>query len=136
MFEKGEISEPGLRLLVITRDDAFSSRLDRIASACVWSISRLNSADDATALLAQRTASLIIYDSGLPGDWRPVLQRLAAPPGQRCILLASPVVDEYLRREVVDNRGYDVLAKFAAPENVIRDLRFAWFWMVRSRQRE
>jgi hypothetical protein len=128
---RDSLPERNLRFLVITEDDAFYSRLQRIASVCGWRIERAASVRDAVGFLRFETIPLIVCESGFP-DWRAALEMLTRLPSHHCILLASPVVDEYLRREVVQYRGYDVLAKFASPEEIMRELRFAWFWTIRS----
>ncbi len=65
-------------------------------------------------------------------DWRGALVRLSETGNGACILLASRVASDYLWQEVIRNQGYDVLAKSAGPEELMRNLRFAWFWRTRA----
>jgi DNA-binding NarL/FixJ family response regulator len=76
---------------------------------------------------------LVILDWDENGrDWRDGLSRLSSVHQQICVLLASRVVDDNLREEVLRFHGYDVLAKSADGEQIIRTVQFAWFWITRS----
>jgi hypothetical protein len=120
-----------LRFVVITPDDEFYSRLQQIAASCEWHIERTRSIVEAETLVRPEATPMVVYerDPEHP-DWRGALRRLSEFPAQPCILLASPVADDYLWQEVIRNHGYDILPKSAPPEKIIHCLKFAWFWAV------
>ena len=65
-------------------------------------------------------ATVAIYDSPAGAeDWRPAMDRLSALPDHRCLLLASPVNDEYLCAELVRHGGFDVLPRSASRDQII-----------------
>jgi hypothetical protein len=47
-------------------------------------------------------------------------------------LLASRLVDDNLRQEVIRFGGYDVVARSAVRDQIVRTIQFAWFWTTRS----
>jgi DNA-binding NarL/FixJ family response regulator len=78
-------------------------------------------------ICGSRPIQIVIYDRNLPGiDWRDALNRLNAAAAHVRILLAAPWIDEDLWRMVLRRRGYDVLVRSASPEQLKRELRFAW----------
>jgi hypothetical protein len=71
----------------------------------------------------------VICDREISGeDWRDALVRIAGLPQAVCVLLASSVVDEYLWHQVIENHGYDVVAKPFQSEALRRAVTFAWSW--------
>lgn len=120
-----------LSLVVITADDEFYARLRRIADDCHWKIDRIATFEAAEVLVAKKPTPLVVYegDSG-SGNWRFALRRLHELPSHPCVLLASPVADDNLLREVMRNNGYDILPKTAPSEKLVRSINFAWFWAL------
>ena len=55
------------------------------------------------------------------------MDRLSALPDHPCLLLASPVDDEYLCAEVVRHGGFDVMPRSASQDRIIGNVRFASF---------
>jgi hypothetical protein len=127
----GEDSD--LHLVVLSVDSEFYARLEQIATDCKWQITRAASLEEAEALLVAEPLPLIICEHDPDGDWRTALRRLNISPVKPCTLLASRVADDYLWQEVVRNHGYDILHKVAANDQLMRSLKFAWFWSRRSR---
>ena len=85
----------------------------------------MDSVEQALAAIHSTPASILILDRDLAGpDWRPTLRRLASQAP--CVILASHVVDDYLLEEVIQNGGYDVVAKPFREREVTHIIEFAW----------
>jgi hypothetical protein len=126
-----------VRVVVITVDDEFYLRLERIAGAYNWRIGRALSIDAARALISVKPAPIVIYDSDSnEGDWRGALRRMNDLSAHPCVLLASRVADDYLVQEIVRNHGYDLVPKSAPNEKLIHCINFAWFWARAKAARE
>lgn len=118
-----------VKLVAITQSPDTGDALRRIAGSYAWRISIADSSGAAIALLKGQPTPLVICDRDLSGeDWRDVLAKIAALPQAVCVLLASPVVDEYLWNQVIQHHGYDVVAKPFQREDLRRAVTFAWSW--------
>ena len=126
----GRASAPeGLRLLALTRDPEEWNLLREIAAAEGWTIFWAHSSERARELIGRYSIAIAVCDRDLPDeDWRQVVPKLADLLPPVCVLLASNVADEYLWREVVQRRGFEVLTKPFDRERVVRTVRFAWRW--------
>jgi DNA-binding response OmpR family regulator len=140
--DSGEVQEEPqkeIRLLAITADIENEIELRRIAADPGWQIVSARSSEEAVAALESQEYALVICDRDLPGeDWREVLSRLTSLAQRTCILLASPVADEYLWNEVIQHRGYDVVTKPYRYDELRRAITFAGSWAGRpeSHRRE
>jgi CheY-like chemotaxis protein len=81
--------------------------------------------------LASSDFDLILCNRNQPGyPWREVMDRLAATSPRSCILLVSPINDDYLWWDVLHHRGFDVLIRPLREEIVLRAvdtaLRCVW----------
>jgi hypothetical protein len=127
--------DSGAALLVITRDSELYAGITEVVSEWRWTISRqqeilvgLNSGPSIASPF-----SIVIYDGdSTNGSWKEAFSTLKATDGDPCILLASRVFDPYLWNEVIRCGGFDVIAKSAGREQLMRTLRFAWFWKKKS----
>lgn len=125
------IDDRGVALLVITRDPQLYARMWDIASKWNWTISQTTEVSPSAAANCFDSASIriVIYDGdSLDDEWMDVLRKINQWEGHPCVLLASRVSDQYLWDEVVRCGGYDVIAKSAEESQLMRTLRFAWFW--------
>lgn len=121
-------AEP-VRLIAITDENADSNSLRQIASDFRWRISVAATSDVAIRMLHEQATPLVICDYDLTGEhWRDVLAKIAALPQAVCVLVASGVVDDYLRRQVIRYHGYDLVSKPFQPEELRRAVTFAWTW--------
>ena len=117
------------RILGVTESAEDAAELTAIAAESGWSVSVVSSSAAAIELLQRRPTPLVICDRDLPGeDWRRAVSALAAQPAVRCVLLASPVLDEYLLDEVIKHHGYDIVAKPFDAEQLRRAVTFASSW--------
>ena len=120
---------PDLFIVAMTADDDFYGTLTEIALSCGWILKRAGSVADVEAMMKAHPVSLVVYEpESQDARWSQVFERISSAQGRPCLLLASRAADQYLRQEVIRHRGYDVLPKFAPREQMIRSLRFAWFW--------
>jgi DNA-binding NtrC family response regulator len=118
-----------VRLMVITQNPDDAETLRQIASSCGWRISIVDSSSAAIAMLNDHPTPLVICDRDISGEvWSDVLAKIAALPQAVCVLLASRVVDDYLWHQVIQNHGYDVVAKPFQREELRRAVTFAWSW--------
>jgi DNA-binding NtrC family response regulator len=106
-----------------------------VCSRRQWNVLFADTCDQARAALDQLKAVVILCDRDLPGgEWREVVQVLASFPHRACVILTSRVVDDYLRNEVAQRGGYDVLLKPLREEDVVRAVRLAWsYWSTTRR---
>jgi RND family efflux transporter MFP subunit len=120
-----------VRVLVITRDDRFSTSVHDAAAACGWEIQHTGTVEHGLDVLREFPASVAIFDWPAPEeDWRPAMDRLSALPDHPCLLLASPVGDQYLCAEVVRHGGFDVMPRSASQDRIIGNIRFAARWFA------
>jgi DNA-binding response OmpR family regulator len=133
--DAGEVQEEAqkdVRLLAITADIENEIGLRRIAADNGWRVASARTSQEAIAAMESHEYALVICDRDLPGeDWREVLWRLTSLSQRTCILLASPVADEYLWNEVIQHRGYDVLTKPYRYDELKRAITFAGSWVGR-----
>lgn len=121
-----------VRLLAITADIENEIELRRIAADNGWRIVSARSSEEAVAALETQQYALAICDRDLPGeDWHEVLSRLTSLSQRTCIVLASPVADDYLWNEVIQYRGYDVVTKPYRYDELKRAITFAGSWAGR-----
>src|SRR5579862_6774422 len=86
--------------------------LERLGKRYDWELRFANSPREGFKLAAQSRYEVILCDRNQPGyPWREVVDRLAASSPRSCILLVSPVKDDYLWQDVLQRGGYDVLLR-------------------------
>lgn len=128
-------SNSPVRLLVVTQNDRFYSSLVDAGSSCGWEVRRSSEISEAIETIREHSIRLVILDWDENGhDWRDGLGRLTSAHEGACVLLASPVMDDNLRQEVLRFRGYDVVPKRADREQIVRTVQFAWFWITAKKE--
>jgi DNA-binding NarL/FixJ family response regulator len=101
-----------LRILVVAISLVDRILLEQLGKQYDWEIRFTNSPGWGFALASQSHFELILCDRNQVGyPWREVMGRLAAISPRSCILLVSPVNHDYLWRDVLQQGGYDVLAR-------------------------
>ena len=86
--------------------------LEQLGKREGWELRFTNSPRDAFRLVTERRFDVVLCDGNQPGyPWREVVERLAENSPFSRILLVSPVNDDYLWRDVVQQGGYDVLTR-------------------------
>jgi ActR/RegA family two-component response regulator len=121
-----------VRSLLISRDEEYQAEWRRIFNSRGWDLEYAPTLDDALHALCARPVPLVVYDlQAADEDWREILAVLWALPHHPCVLLASSVIDEGFRDEVVQLHGYDVLSRHADEDEIGRTINSAWFWKHR-----
>jgi DNA-binding response OmpR family regulator len=119
------MAEP-LAILAVTRDPEEWKSLEGIAGKENWLLFWAHNANRAYELIRRFKIQLVICDRDLDGeDWRSIVAGFANLYPPVCTLLASAVADEYHWREVVHNKGFDILIKPFDPNAVVRTARLA-----------
>jgi DNA-binding NtrC family response regulator len=86
-----------------------------------WKLLTASSVEWATNLLRQYTIPIAICERDLqPGTWRDLLEETATMPHSPLVIVTSLLADERLWAEVLNEGGYDVLAKPFDGTEVIR----------------
>jgi DNA-binding NtrC family response regulator len=110
--------------LVVSEQDR--SVLKSVSAQESMDVRFVESCDQAVAAAKELTAPVILFDRDWPEtEWRTAIERLAASPHGACVILLSPVADNYLWQELIRRGGYDVLAKPLRTDEVARALKLA-----------
>lgn len=98
-----------------------------------WNVSFAETVEQARTRLAGNVVAVILLDRDSAGvEWRSMVRNLADHRPAPCIILMSPVVDRYLFQELVNQGGYDVVAKPLQREELRRIVGLAFaFWKSR-----
>jgi DNA-binding NarL/FixJ family response regulator len=94
--------------------------LQRLGKQHNWELCFTYSPREAFGLASQSYFELILCDRNQPGyPWREAMDRLAECSPRSCILLVSPVRDDALWRNVLQQGGYDVLIRPLREESAL-----------------
>jgi len=118
------VAERRLRILVIRMPLSDLFLLERLGKTHAWEVRFTTSLRDGFRLASQSHFELILCDCNQAEyHWRGVIERLAASSPRSCILLVSPVSDDYLRRDVLRCGGHDVLVRPLREESALRSVQ-------------
>ncbi len=113
-------------ILAVTCDAEEWKALETMGAKENWLLFWAHNATRAYDLVRRYRIQIVICDRDVDGeDWRTIIAGFADVHPPVCTLLASEVADEYLWREVVKHKGFEVLAKPFDPAKVIRTVRYA-----------
>lgn len=89
--------------------------------------------EDAAAISVKPYVAVIILDRDLvEEDWRSAVRSLKHHRPAPSVILASPVLDDYLFEEIVKQGGFDIMAKPIQPDELRRVAGLALaFWKSR-----
>ena len=132
-FSLGGRSLNGLkrvRVLAVMPYDRERNTLFEIAKQSNWHLEFAATCESAVNLLRAQQFAVILCDRDLPGcEWRDAMQALVANARGACVILTSPVNDDYLWQEVIQRGGYDVLTRPLQQQRVLRTVELAWsYW--------
>ena len=106
---------------------ASACALNQIFQKNGWDLIATENLSEALAAIRATPTPIVILDRDLVApDWRPIVRSLASQSNSPCVILASHVVDDYLLEEVIQQGGYDVIAKPFREQEVTRAIEFAW----------
>lgn len=111
----------GILALSIPLEDRFL--LERLGRQHNWALRFADSPRDGFRMAAQSYFELILcdrYQSGYP--WREVMDRLAASSPRSCVLLVSPMKDDHLWSDVLQQGGYDILLRPLREKAVLQSI--------------
>jgi CheY-like chemotaxis protein len=110
-----------LRILAVSISLTDIFLLEYLGNQRGWELKFTGSPQEAFRLTSNSDFDLILCDRNQSGyPWREVMDRLAATSPRSCILLVSPVNDDYLWWDVLHHRGFDVLIRPLREEIVLR----------------
>ena len=112
---------PPTRILSISPAPEDHNALRRILADACWDIRAACTCFEAAAWLANHPVDIVICERDLPdGSWRDLLRYLDEFAEAPFLIVASTLADAYLWAEVLNLRGYGVLAKPFDSEEVRR----------------
>lgn len=118
------VAERRLRILVLRMPLSDLFLLERLGKKHAWEVRFTTSPREGFRLASQSQFELILCDCNQAEyHWRGVIERLAANCPRSCILLVSPVSDDYLRRDVLQQGGHDVLVRPLREESALRSIQ-------------
>ena len=114
------VAERRLRILVLRVPLTDLFLLERLGKTHAWEVRFTTSSREGFRLATQSHFELILCDCNQAEQhWRGVIERMAASSPRSCILLVSPVSDDYLRRDVLQEGGHDVLVRPLREESAL-----------------
>ncbi len=116
-----------VRILAVMPNHSDGLALSQIAERAHWYFELTESCQSAIDKLDDQNFAIVLCDRDVSdSNWRDAVQTLAAKAPRTCVILTSPVNDDYLWQEVIQRGGYDVLTKPFQEERVVRAVSFAW----------
>jgi DNA-binding NtrC family response regulator len=112
-------------LLASGRDEDYQT-LQALLKDTKWSVARALSRNDASRFCEGAVNPVVLVDRHFQGaHWQSTVASILGPDASTCVILISDVSDPYLWNELVQQGGFDVLARpFERPE-LLRTLAFA-----------
>ena len=133
-----ESAKPGvngdiLSMLAIMGSPHDQAAISDFARSNRWEIAVAGTVSGGSAILENPNTAVVLLDRDLPeSDWRATVHGLSQRQPAPCIILASPVIDDYLFEELVKQGGFDVVAKPIRPDELRRIGGLAFtFWKSR-----
>jgi two-component system response regulator HydG len=119
--EEKPVPQDRLKILILSMSLDDRLLLEQLAKHHHWSLRFTHSPQEGFNLTSQNHFEVVLCDRNQNGyPWREVIDRLAAISPQSCILLVSPLKEEYLWRDVLQQGGYDVLIRPLCEAAVLR----------------
>lgn len=123
---KSPESRNAVSVLAVLPDGSEGQAISQIAEREKWHVDIVSTCEVAVERLRMQRFTVILCDRDLPGfNWRDVVEILVANAPRSCVILTSPVNDDYLWQEVIQHGGYDVLTKPFQEDRVVSTIRFA-----------
>jgi DNA-binding response OmpR family regulator len=112
--------------LAITASLCEQNTIRVIAVTHGWKLLLADSVRSALSILAVEPVPLILYDRDLPGiEWQDMFRILLTAREPQCVILVSPVTDDYLWQAVIERGGYDIVTKPFQEDKVVNVVRSA-----------
>lgn len=124
---------PEVSVVAIVAGDRDRNLLKEIGARTQLNMRFADTCGEAWTAANRLEAPVILCQRDAPGlEWRDAVRILASATPRPCVILASPVVDNYLWQEVIAQGGYDVLVTPLRTEDVLRSLKLAISWWKSS----
>jgi DNA-binding NtrC family response regulator len=117
-------------VVALIRNDHDRARLSEIASQEYLEVHFADTCSDAWNAINKLQSPVVLCERDLPYiEWQDAVRILASALSHPCVILTSPVVDDYVWREIVSRGGYDVLATPLRCDDAARAIRLAMtYW--------
>jgi two-component system response regulator HydG len=110
--QANSLPQDRLKILVLSMSLDDRLLMEQLAKHHHWVLRFTHSPQEGFALASENHFEVVLCDRNQYGyPWREVIDRLAAISPQSCILLVSPLKEDYLWRDVLQQGGYDVLTR-------------------------
>jgi DNA-binding response OmpR family regulator len=107
--------------------------LQKILDGMQWRIAALPSYQKAIGFLKRKRVAAVVCEQTLvDGNWKDILQLLAAFPTHPLLIVTSRLADDSLWSEVLNLGGYNVLAKPFDAKEVRHVFDSVWHETIRS----
>lgn len=122
-------------MVALIRDGRDRALLAVIAGRDHLDIHFADTCDEAWNAANRLQSPVVLCQRDIPGmEWPDAVQILASAVPRPCVILTSPVADEYLWKEIVARGGYDVLATPLRDADAVRSIKLAMsYWKNTSR---
>jgi len=120
-----------VQVLAVSAFESDHIALRHIFGHTAWDLKNASNLCDATAILLEQAAPVVVCDENLPdGSWKDLLP-LTGDDSDSCrLIVMSDLADERLWAEVLNLGAYDVLAKPLRSKEVFASVGQAWrHWM-------
>jgi len=126
---------PAVPVVALIRDGQDRDLLELIGIRDHLDIHFADTCDEAWHTANRLKSPVVLCDRNVPGiEWRDAVRILASTIPRPCVILTSPVTDDYLWKEIVTRGGYDVLATPLRDNDATRSIRLALsYWKSTSR---
>lgn len=133
----GESSSPATPVVALIRDGQDRDLLELIGIRDRLDIHFADNCDEAWNAANRLKSPVVLCERNVPGiEWRDAVRMLASAAPHPCVILTSPVTDDYLWKEIVMRGGYDVLATPLREADAARSIKLAMsYWRSTSRGR-
>ena len=113
------------KILLASKRAEDERELNHALEGTVWGVDRVSDLDGAVQALKHVAMPILLLDRDFSGDpWASTLHTLSRARRSSCIILLSPVTDQYLWDEVVKQGGFDVLTRPFRRDQVLSTLIF------------
>jgi hypothetical protein len=117
-------------VVALIRNDHDRARLSEIAGPEHLDFHFADTCSEAWNAINRLQSPVVLCERDLSHlEWQDAVRILATALSHPCVILTSPVVDDYVWREIVSRGGYDVLATPLRCDDAARAIRLAMtYW--------
>lgn len=126
---------PAMSVVALIRDRHDRSLLETISVRDHLAIHFADTCEEAWNAANRLKSPVVLCERDVPGiEWPDAVRILASAVPHPCVILTSPVSDDYLWKEIVARGGYDVLPTPLREADTTRSIKLALsYWKNTSR---